>query len=80
MILMRAMIASMYVCICNGHRDGDIREAAKTGLRCAVKIYRHLGKPPRCGRCLSFAKEVIAEVHGSSEAEEAVPAATRLAS
>jgi bacterioferritin-associated ferredoxin len=27
----------------------------------AREIYRSLGKPPRCGRCLEFAAEVIAE-------------------
>jgi bacterioferritin-associated ferredoxin len=53
----------MYVCICNGHRERDIREAAKTGLRCARDVYRHLGKPPQCGRCLTFATQVIDEVH-----------------
>jgi bacterioferritin-associated ferredoxin len=54
----------MYVCICNGHRAHDIREAAKSGLSCAVAIYRRLGKPPRCGRCLDFAAKVIAEARG----------------
>jgi bacterioferritin-associated ferredoxin len=53
----------MYVCICNGHRERDIREAAKTGLRCVRSVYRHLGKPPQCGRCLTFAAKVIDEVH-----------------
>jgi bacterioferritin-associated ferredoxin len=62
----------MYVCICNGHRDSDIREAAKTaGLRCARAIYRHLGKPPRCGRCLDFAAQVIDEVHAAEALEPA---------
>jgi bacterioferritin-associated ferredoxin len=68
----------MYVCICNGHRDTDIREAAKTGLRCAIKIYKHLGKPPRCGRCLDFASQVIAEVHAEADADTATE--VRLAS
>jgi bacterioferritin-associated ferredoxin len=79
MILIRAMLGRMYVCICNGHRDRDIREAAKTGLRCAVEIYKHLGKPPRCGRCLDLAAQVIAEVHDRAE-PETPGAAARLAS
>lgn len=53
----------MYVCICNGHRDRDIREAARTGLTCAREIYRHLGKPVRCGRCLDLATQLVDEVH-----------------
>ena len=57
----------MYVCICNGHRDRDIREAARTGLRCAREIYHQLGKPPRCGRCLPFATALVEEVHRSGD-------------
>jgi bacterioferritin-associated ferredoxin len=53
----------MYVCICHGHRERDIREAAKSGLRCARDVFRRLGKPPQCGRCLVVATRVIDEVH-----------------
>lgn len=53
----------MFVCVCNGHRDSDIRAAAAKGLTCAREIYRHLGKPPRCGRCLDFASQLVDEVH-----------------
>lgn len=53
----------MYVCICNGHAERDIREAAASGLRCPREVYAFLGKPPRCGRCLSLAAELIDAVH-----------------
>ena len=56
----------MYVCICNGHRDSDIRAAAETGLRCPREIYQHLGKPARCGRCLDVASALVNEVHESA--------------
>jgi bacterioferritin-associated ferredoxin len=59
----------MYVCICHGHRERDIREAAKSGLRRARDVYRHLGKPPQCGRCLEVAARVIDEVHGVAAAK-----------
>lgn len=57
---------TMYVCICHGHRERDIREAAKTGLTCARDVYRHLGKPPQCGRCLVTAAQVIDQVHAAN--------------
>lgn len=60
----------MFVCICNGHRDSDIREAAEKGMRCAREIYRHLGKPPRCGRCLDLATELVDEVHRTTTAAQ----------
>ena len=58
----------MFVCICNGHRDSDIRAAAATGLRCPREIYTHLGKPARCGRCLDLASQLVDEVHGAAVA------------
>ena len=57
----------MYVCVCNGHSDRDIRRAARSGLRCARTIYAQLGKPLRCGRCLQTAEQVVQEVHDASE-------------
>ena len=53
----------MYVCICNAYRDAEIREAARTGLRCAHKAYAALGSGPRCGRCLPAAQELIDREH-----------------
>ena len=53
----------MFVCICRGYRERDIRRAAHAGLRSARDIYRELGAEPSCGRCLEFAEEVIRDVH-----------------
>lgn len=58
----------MYVCICNGHREHEIREAAASGLTCPRQVYASLGKPVRCGRCLDLAAQVIDEVHAESAA------------
>jgi bacterioferritin-associated ferredoxin len=60
----------MYICICNGHRESDIRAVAKTGISCAREIYTRLGKPPRCGRCLDTAAQVIADVHATARETE----------
>jgi len=72
------MILCMYVCICNGHRDRDIREAAQKGLRCAREIYRHLGKPARCGRCLELAARLVDEVHAAPPPAALQPSAEAL--
>ncbi len=56
-------MVAVYVCVCNGHSDRDIRRAARSGLRCARTIYAQLGKPPRCGRCLQEAERLVQEVH-----------------
>jgi len=49
----------MYVCLCNGYRDAEIRRVARTGVRCARRAYTVLGAEPRCGRCLDFAQNLI---------------------
>ena len=64
----------MYVCICNAYRDAEIREAARSGLRCARKAYAALGGDPRCGRCLPVAQDLIDREHGAP-AVPAVPVA-----
>ena len=56
----------MYVCICNGHREGEIVEVARSGVRCAVKAYDLLGAGPQCGQCLAFAQTIIDETHGET--------------
>jgi len=64
----------MFVCICNGHRDRDIQEAARSGLTCAREIYRSLGKPVRCGRCLDLATKLVDEIHAPADNDAFEPA------
>ena len=59
----------MYVCICNGYRDAEIRDLAESGIRSAKMAYRALGNGPRCGQCLRFAQDLINGVHGDGEAD-----------
>lgn len=58
----------MYVCICNRYREAEIRAAATSGVTCASEVYASLGNGPRCGRCLSFAQEVVDQVHAGAGA------------
>ncbi|MDZ7588583.1 MAG: (2Fe-2S)-binding protein [Parasphingorhabdus sp.] len=52
----------MVVCICNAIRERDLREAAREGgLRCAKQAYARLGRKPKCGQCLNFARNVISD-------------------
>ena len=40
----------MYVCLCNGYRDAEIREVVEeTGVRCPQEVYLALGNGPCCG-------------------------------
>ena len=51
---------TMIVCICNAIRESEVREAARDGASCPVSAYRRFGRKPRCGQCVSFAREIIA--------------------
>ncbi len=57
----------MYVCICNGYRETDLRALAREGVRSAHVAYRSLGGGPRCGRCLNFAQRLMDDNHASPD-------------
>ena len=50
----------MIVCVCNALRESSVRRAAREGATCPVSAYAAVGARPRCGKCFSFAREVIA--------------------
>ena len=50
----------VFVCICNGLRERDVREASH-GARSVKEVYRRLGVDVQCGQCTRFAKEVMNE-------------------
>ncbi|WP_353205137.1 (2Fe-2S)-binding protein [Sphingomonas sp.] len=49
----------MVVCICNAIRERDVRDAARAGSKTACQAYRALGRQPKCGQCLPFARSII---------------------
>ncbi|MBI3374817.1 MAG: (2Fe-2S)-binding protein [Betaproteobacteria bacterium] len=51
----------MYICLCNGITERDIRACAETGA-CSLRDLEHcLGVATGCGRCAHAAKEVLNE-------------------
>jgi bacterioferritin-associated ferredoxin len=59
----------MYVCLCNGYRESELREAIRRGARNADEAYAALGDPPCCGSCLAFAEEIVREMLVPAAAE-----------
>jgi bacterioferritin-associated ferredoxin len=57
---------SMIVCVCNAIREDEVRQAAREGASCTRSVYRAIGRKPRCGQCLPFAKEIIAAEHATA--------------
>jgi bacterioferritin-associated ferredoxin len=51
----------MYVCLCHGITERQIREALDDGATSLGDVQRRLPVGSRCGQCLDTAHEVISE-------------------
>jgi bacterioferritin-associated ferredoxin len=49
----------MYVCICNGVTDHQIREAAASGVRSVAELTMRTGCGATCGTCLDTAAAIL---------------------
>ena len=50
----------MLVCVCNGIREKDFRNAVREGADSPCSAYARFGRRPKCGQCVPFAKTLIA--------------------
>ena len=57
----------MYVCICNGVTDRDIRQAADAGCRSLAELTMRTGCGATCGTCLDMAAQLLQEARGARE-------------
>jgi bacterioferritin-associated ferredoxin len=52
----------VYVCVCNALKERDVKDAARAaGTACPRAAFAQLGAKVKCGQCLPFAREVVAE-------------------
>ncbi|WP_263262800.1 bacterioferritin-associated ferredoxin [Pseudomonas sp. RIT-PI-S] len=49
----------MYVCLCQGVTDGQIREAIYEGCCSYREVRQATGVASQCGKCACLAKEVV---------------------
>ena len=53
----------MVVCVCNAIKESDLRDVARScQIRCAKAAYAQMGRKPKCGQCLTFARNIISEL------------------
>ena len=57
----------MYVCLCHGVTDKQIRQAADEGVREVHALTMRTGLGSGCGSCVSLAAELLAE-HAAAQA------------
>ncbi|HVR80494.1 MAG TPA: (2Fe-2S)-binding protein [Luteimonas sp.] len=57
----------MYVCICNGVTDRDIRQVAEAGCRTVSELTMRTGCGASCGSCLEMAARLLDDMHAPRE-------------
>ena len=57
----------MYVCICNGVTERDIRQAAEAGCRSVSELTMRTGCGSTCGTCLETATALLDDVRSTRE-------------
>lgn len=62
----------MYVCICNGVTEQEIRDVAAAGCRTLAELTMRTGCGSTCGCCLDEAGALLEEVRASREATPAL--------
>ena len=49
----------MYICLCNGITENEIRSCVRQGACCMADLQRELGVATQCGRCEAYARELL---------------------
>jgi bacterioferritin-associated ferredoxin len=56
----------MYVCLCNGLTDRDLRPHTIGGTCSVSMVYRACGVRPQCGKCVPFVRQMLREAGESA--------------
>jgi len=51
----------VYLCNCNGIREGDARAAISAGAARPADVFRHCQSEPRCAKCVCDMRRMILE-------------------
>jgi bacterioferritin-associated ferredoxin len=51
----------MYICLCNGLTDRDLRQHMGGAGRSVSMVYRSCGCQPQCGKCVPFVVRMLRE-------------------
>jgi len=60
----------MYVCLCQGITDGQIRQATRQGCANFRELRSRLGVASQCGKCARSAKQIMRECQREIAAEQ----------
>ncbi|MDZ7924042.1 MAG: bacterioferritin-associated ferredoxin [Marinagarivorans sp.] len=65
----------MYVCICKGITDTQIRNAVDNGANSMRDLRESLGVSSQCGKCASLTKQIARDYQNQIQASQFYPAA-----
>jgi bacterioferritin-associated ferredoxin len=72
-------VRAVYVCICNGITDHDIRRAAEAGCSSVAELTMRTGAGACCGTCIDTAAAVLEDARASSVELVPLPLVARAA-
>jgi bacterioferritin-associated ferredoxin len=49
----------MYICLCNGLSDRDLRPHTLAGSCSVSMVYQACGCRPQCGKCVPFVRQML---------------------
>jgi bacterioferritin-associated ferredoxin len=59
----------MYVCLCNGLTDRQVRGVARMAGCAAARVHSSLGVRVQCGKCLPMMRDIMRELAQGSPGE-----------
>ncbi|WP_027329525.1 bacterioferritin-associated ferredoxin [Marinimicrobium agarilyticum] len=63
----------MYVCVCKGITDHQIKDAVYAGATTVGKLRKALGVASQCGKCTCLTRELIDETLQTTQHADAEP-------
>jgi bacterioferritin-associated ferredoxin len=63
----------MYVCVCNGVTDRDIRQAAQAGCGSMAELTMRTGCGACCGSCVDAAAQELEQAQARPACDNVVP-------
>ena len=63
----------MYVCLCHGLTDGEVRRGAATCEGTVADLYRALDVQPTCGKCVPMVRDLFRATPRAALTGEEVP-------
>ena len=49
----------MYICLCNGFTDRQVRTTIDESAASVAQVYQALGCAPRCGKCVPVVRDML---------------------